>query len=101
MPGFLFLKKIGKTTIQLIKSMVLMMFLFILFPCEKSEFKQEDLEKLQSTNKCEKCNLSGADLSGAYFHESVLSGANLSKAKLMGTGFIYANLIRCIPRRDK
>ena len=50
-------------------------------------YKQEDLDKLQATNKCIRCDLSGADLGGAN-----LSDANLHFANLQGTNLKGANL---------
>jgi uncharacterized protein YjbI with pentapeptide repeats len=50
-------------------------------------FDPADLEKLQATNSCAKCDLSAADLSRAN-----LSGANLFDAKLLSADLSGANL---------
>ena len=52
------------------------MLFLVLFGCQ--EFKQEDLDKLLSTNQCPKCSLSGADLRGANLRGADLSRANLT-----------------------
>ena len=62
------------------KLITLMMMLSILFTSPVAAFKQEDLNKLKSTNKCEKCDLNGVGLGLAN-----LSKADLSSAKLDGS----------------
>ena len=106
---FLFLGLVRETIMQKVKLITLIMLVSISFSCHKSEFKQEDLDKLQSKNKCEKCDLRGvnlvraglsqaklsdaklndanlinANLNGADLSQATLSEANLSKAKLVG-----------------
>ena len=58
--------------------------LSILFISPVPAFKQEDLDKLKSTKRCEKCVLNGVDLSLANLSEAYLYKANLSGAKLDG-----------------
>ena len=65
-----------------VKLITLMVLLSILFASQVSAFKQKDLEKLKSTNKCEQCSLRKANL----------RDANLIGAKLNGTRLIGANL---------
>ncbi|HOE17865.1 MAG TPA: pentapeptide repeat-containing protein [Syntrophorhabdaceae bacterium] len=55
-------------------------------------FKAEDIQKLNSTNKCEKCDLSNADLSGLDMYGAQLTGANLTGANLSDASFNDANL---------
>ena len=50
-------------------------------------YKEADLEKLKTTGSCERCDLSGADLS-----EANLSGANLSSSILFNTDLSSTNL---------
>ena len=52
-----------------------MLALALILPLSVGAFKPEDLEKLKKTNKCSFCDLSGADLRGAY-----LGGVNLKEA---------------------
>ena len=47
---------------------------------------------LENSNKGERANLSGADLSGAYLSGADLSGANLSGADLSGANLSRADL---------
>jgi tetratricopeptide (TPR) repeat protein len=59
--------------------------------------KAEHVNKLLSTNECQKCNLRGAgfvfsDLSGANLTGADLSNANLSRANLSGAILKNANL---------
>ena len=70
-----------------IKFIVLMMLLAILFASKVPAFKQENLGKLKSTNKCNKCDLSQADLILAN-----LTGANLFRVHLTGTDLSDADL---------
>lgn len=70
-------------------------------------FKQEDIDRLEKTNTCIECDLSGiswigarltgadlygANLSGANFGTAELSKANLTSANLIGTNLSGANL---------
>ncbi|HEY9848579.1 MAG TPA: pentapeptide repeat-containing protein [Leptolyngbyaceae cyanobacterium] len=52
----------------------------------------EHLQLLFSTNNCQKCDLSNADLKGANLSSADLSGANLSGADLTGANLNNANL---------
>ena len=54
-------------------------FLSMVLAPQVSAFKQEDLDKLMSTKRCPKCDLSEADLS-----EANLGGANLTRVNLTG-----------------
>ncbi|MGK7881646.1 MAG: pentapeptide repeat-containing protein, partial [Crocosphaera sp.] len=55
--------------------------------------RRDNKETLLSvTNKCPKCDLSGADLSGANLSGADLSGADLSGANLSGANLEDANL---------
>jgi uncharacterized protein YjbI with pentapeptide repeats len=57
-------------------------------------FCQADLNKLKSTNKCQGCNLSEADLSDWLLSKADLSDANLSGANLSHADLSGANLTR-------
>ena len=61
-------------------------------PSEGYAFDEVSLKKLLAMNQCEKCDLSGADLSKANLQWADLSGANLSKANLSGANLTRANL---------
>lgn len=52
----------------------------------------ELIRQLQTTKKCEKCNLSGANLYGSNLSSAVLSNANLSGADLRRTNLNGADL---------
>ena len=52
------------------------------------------LKQLRETKQCPKCDLSGADLSGADLSFAVLTGANLSGANLNGANLSNADLSR-------
>lgn len=52
----------------------------------------EHLQQLLNTRICQKCDLSGADLSGVNLTGVDLSGANLTNANLSGTNLNGANL---------
>ena len=82
---------------QKVKLITLIMLVSISFSCHKSEFKQDDLDKLQSKNKCEKCDLRGANLvranlTRADLTEADLRGADLNEADLRGAYLSQANL---------
>ena len=66
--------------------------LMVGFPWELGAFDEDDLEKLGSTNKCSKCDLTGADLHGANLSKAKLTRVNLSGADLTGTDLRNANL---------
>ncbi len=55
-------------------------------------FNAADLQKFNSTNKCEKCDLSNADFANLDMYGANLAGANLSGANLSGASFNDANL---------
>jgi uncharacterized protein YjbI with pentapeptide repeats len=65
---------------------VLIAFL-ITIGSQVSAFDPADLQKLKDTGDCLECDLSGANLRGAY-----LSGANLKSANLGGANLVRANL---------
>ncbi len=50
------------------------------------------LQRLNSTNKCEKCDLSNANLAGLDMYGANLAGANLAGANLAEASFNDANL---------
>ena len=52
------------------------------------------LKQLREAKQCPKCDLSGADLSGADLSFAVLTGANLSGANLKGANLSNADLSR-------
>ena len=55
-------------------------------------FSEADLEKLKSTNECNKCDFSGANLGGARLRGANLAEANLTNAYLTGANLYKANL---------
>ena len=55
-------------------------------------FEAEDLEKLKETGRCIKCDLFGAELSGAKLPGVNLSGADLNRARLINVDLSGANL---------
>ena len=55
-------------------------FLMLGLSWEVGAFSEEDLEKLEATGSCVKCDLSGVNLSGAGLTEANLEGANLTRA---------------------
>ena len=71
---------------------VVCFFLMVGLSWEVGAFDEDDLEKLRSTNKCSKCDLTGADLHGANLSKAKLTRANLSGADLTGTDLRNANL---------
>jgi uncharacterized protein YjbI with pentapeptide repeats len=58
----------------------------------KSGQCRKNVAKLKKTRKCPKCDLRGANLSGAKLWEANLRGANLRFAKLRGARLHRANL---------
>ena len=99
--------------------LITLMLLSTLFASQVSAFKNEDLEKLKLGNQygessslgilidCEKCDLTGAqlsvanlskanlrdaNLSGANLNETDLTGADLGDANLQGVNLVLANL---------
>jgi uncharacterized protein YjbI with pentapeptide repeats len=95
---------------------VIMLFQCVLFTGIGYGFDNAHFQKLNSTNKCEKCdlsnvnlanldmyganlagaNLSGANLSEASFNDANLTGANLTGANIKGTNFSGAKLSNTI-----
>ena len=81
---------------------VLIIFLSLILSCfflsgDVFAYKQSDLKKLRDTNKCIKCDLSGANLqytnlSGANLSETNLNKANLNKANLNKANLSETNL---------
>ena len=73
-----------------------------MFASSASAFDPDDLQKLKDTNECVECDLSSADLWGAYLMNANLkdadlwgadlSKADLSKANLKGADLSGANL---------
>ncbi len=55
-------------------------------------FDQADIEKLKEVNRCESCDLSGADLTGVNLAYAELPKADLSHANLAGVQLGQANL---------
>jgi uncharacterized protein YjbI with pentapeptide repeats len=80
--------------------------LFLFFPAVNVAigFDDADLRRLQSTNQCPGCNLTGIRLSEAKLPNAILSGANISSASisnskltnadLSGANLAYINLTR-------
>ena len=62
-------------------------------------FDEKQFQKFRKSNNCEKCDLSGAKLSGldlsyAELTSANLSGANLGNANLSGANLYDANLTK-------
>lgn len=76
----------------MVLTLVLVVGLFMCAPGAALAVNPQDLQKLNSTNKCSKCDLSQANLAGIDFYGANLSGANLSGANLKGTLFNDADL---------
>jgi uncharacterized protein YjbI with pentapeptide repeats len=55
-------------------------------------FRQEDMDKLASSNQCPRCDLSNASFWGVRLVSVDLSGANLSRANLGRSDLTNANL---------
>lgn len=55
-------------------------------------FDNAHLQKLNSTNKCEKCDLTNANLANLDMYGANLAGANLAGANLADASFHDANL---------
>ena len=55
-------------------------------------YQDKDLERLRSTSKCIKCDLSEADLGGYLLMGASLISSNLTGAKLQGADLTNANL---------
>ena len=78
------------------KNRMIFIFAFIIFLCSGTlvlyAFNQADLQKLNSTNKCPKCDLSNANLSKIDMYGADLLGANLAGANLSESAFEDADL---------
>lgn len=60
---------------------------------------ENNIKKLQETNNCAQCDLSGADLTRIDLSGANLEGANLAGAKMFLTNLSGANLKNCDLRR--
>ncbi|HOW55463.1 MAG TPA: pentapeptide repeat-containing protein [Syntrophorhabdaceae bacterium] len=72
--------------------MVLIIGSFMFLPGDGLSFNPQDMQKLNTTNKCNNCDLSKANLAGIDLYGANLAGANLSGANLKGTIFGDADL---------
>ena len=63
-----------------------------LFASSASAFDPADLQKLKDTNKCLRCDLTGAYMLGADLKGANLRGANLEDADLGGAYLMDVNL---------
>ena len=77
---------------MLYAGMVIMLVQGVLFTSSGFGFDNAHLQKLNSTNKCEKCDLSSANLANLDMYGANLPGANLAGANLADTSFNDANL---------
>ena len=59
-------------------------------------YKQEDLDKLASTNTCQECDLAGAELHLADLRGTVLTGAVLRDAKIDFADFTKAKFCNTV-----
>jgi len=68
--------------------------LLALFPAAGTlcAFERADVDRLKELNRCESCDLSGADLTGINLAYADLTRANLSWANLTGVQLGQANL---------
>jgi len=91
----------------------------LLIPGEAAAFDPAAVETLKATNKCEKCdlsyanlaglalpyanldsaNLTGANMASANLHLTYLNNAMLNNANLTNANLAAANLTRCRPVR--
>jgi uncharacterized protein YjbI with pentapeptide repeats len=55
-------------------------------------FNPADLERTKRTNRCEGCDLSGADFSAFALNDAELSGAKMASVKMSGADLFDANL---------
>ena len=72
--------------------LVILMLHVVFFAGMGYGFDNGHLQKLNSTNKCEKCDLSNANLANLDMYGANLSGANLSGANLSQASFNDADL---------
>ena len=63
-----------------------------MFAGSASAFDPDDPQKLKNTTKCAECDLSHADLYGAFLRRANLQGANLRLADLDGAFLSGADL---------
>lgn len=77
---------------MLYAGMVIMLVQGVLFTSSGFGFDNAHLQKLNSTNKCEKCDLSSANLANLDMYGANLPGANLAGANLADASFNDANL---------
>ena len=70
----------------------ILMFQAVFFSSMVYGFDNAHLQKLNSTNKCEKCDLSNANLANLDMYGANLPGANLAGANLADASFNDANL---------
>jgi len=80
----------GKKTVCL--CWVIMILQVMFFTDMGYGFNTTDIQKVNSTNKCENCDLSNANLSNVDMYGVNLSGANLSGANLSKSAFEDADL---------
>ena len=66
---------------RVLKTMVLF-FILTGVSWQAVAFSEADLQKLKSSLKCPKCDLTGADLEGAVLPGADLTGADLTEANL-------------------
>ncbi len=75
---------------------LVLMFAVIVFSCffihAVHAFNQADLQKMNTTNSCPKCDLSNANISKTDMYGVNLAGANLSGANLSDSAFQDADL---------
>jgi len=81
-----------KTRDHFIKLLPILFILTVVFSSSALAFDEKLLVKFKTTNTCQNCDLSGANLSGLKVSEANLSGANLSKANLSGAALLGVNL---------
>lgn len=79
-----------KQAMYLILSTLLLQAVFFAGPCDG--FDNGHLQKLNSTNKCQSCDLSKANLSNLDMYGADLAGVNLTGADLSNASFLDANL---------
>jgi uncharacterized protein YjbI with pentapeptide repeats len=73
-------------------SLGVLMLYAVVFTTAGYGFNAADIQKFNSTNKCEKCDLSNADFSGIDMYGAQLVEANLTGANLSDASFNDANL---------
>ena len=78
-----------------LKSMVLFLILTGI-SWQAGAFSEADLQKLKSSLKCPKCDLTGANLEGAALPGADLTGANLTESNLFRTNLAGATLSNAV-----